>query len=110
MQFILFIYGENSIAAHTLKQLNIQPAVVTNRSQWGEKEMAISQLSDLSEGFVLYINPVEDPTVFSSQDWLSLPFVINKRVFSMASVWSYGGAMSVLYHARAIRDALLAVQ
>lgn len=103
------VYGANSIAAYTLKQLDIRPAIDSNRSQWGETELTVSQLADIKEGFVLYINPVENPTVLTSQDWLSLPFVINKRVFPMAAVWSYGGAMSVLYHARAIRDALLKI-
>lgn len=103
------VYGENSIAAYTLKQLNIRPAINSNRSQWGEKELTISQLKDISEGFVLYINPVENSTVLTSSDWLLLPFVINMRVFPMAAVWSYGGAMSVLYHARAIRDALVKI-
>ncbi len=103
------IYGENSIAAHTLNLLNIKPALVSSRSQWGEKEVAMSQLSDITEGIVLYINPVDHPMVFESKTFNSLPIVKQNRVFSMAAVWSYGGAMSVLYHARAIRDALLRI-
>ncbi len=101
------IYGANSIAEHTLQQLNINSAIDSSRSQWGEKEVTIAKLAEISTGLLLYIQPIEDVTVLGSEDWLALPLVNNKRVLAMPPVWSYGGAMSVLYHARGIRDALL---
>lgn len=104
------VYGENSIPLYTLKQLGLQTAIRSKRSKWGEKEMPISRLTDIDQGLLIYIEPVDEKqALFTSREWLSLPLVQQKRMYAMPAVWSYGGAMSVLYNARAIRDVLIKV-
>lgn len=103
------VYGENSIASHVLKRLGIEPGLASTRSKWGEKELTIAKLREIEQGVVLYIQPVDNPEIFESTIWQQLPMVMQSRVISMEPVWSYGGVMSILYHARAIRDALISV-
>jgi len=100
------LYGENSIVSHTLEKLELDSALNSSRTKWGEREVTIKQLQKVNEGVLLYVEPVESNSVFSSEAWQDLPLVKAKHVGAMSPVWSYGGAMSVLYNARAIRDAL----
>ena len=103
------VYGENSMISHTLAMLDIAPAIESSRSKWGENELTINKLEQVNSGIILYVEPVNDPSVFESAQWRGLSLVKANKVASMAAVWSYGGAMSVLYNARAIRDALLSM-
>jgi len=103
------LYGANSIIDHTLQLLGIEQALSSSRSKWGEKELLIADLQEVNQGLLLYVNPVIYPEIFSSSAWLSLAIVKSGRTFELDPVWSYGGAMSVLYGARAIRKTLLAI-
>lgn len=103
------IYGENSIMSYTFKQLGIMPQLNSNRTKWGEREVSIDKLEQVAEGVLLYVEPVDSQEVFENKSWQSLPLVQQHRVAPMSAAWSYGGAMSVLYNARAIRDALIAM-
>ncbi len=102
------VYGDNSILAHTMALLGIPQGISTKRTKWGEQEMSITKLSDV-KGSILYVEPVESQQILQSQAWRNLPLVKQQRVGPMAATWSYGGAMSVLYNARAIRDGLMAI-
>lgn len=104
------VYGKNSIPLYTTELLGMQTGIVSKRSKWGEKEIPIDQLDDIKQGVILYIQPVQNTkNLFSSQTWLSLKAVRSQRIYPMKPTWSYGGAMSVVYNARAIRDSLLAI-
>lgn len=104
------VYGANSIADYTLQKLGLVSGASSARSKWGEEEIRIAQLDKIEHGLVLYIKPVNNAqALFSSPLWNSLDIVEQQRVYPMQVAWSYGGAMSVLYTARAIRDALLAI-
>lgn len=102
------VYGENSIPMHTLKQLELETGISISRSKWGEKDIANDKLMAMPEGILLYVEPsdvVKDLRTLPS--WQNFRVVKENRLLAVAPVWSYGGAMSVLYNARAIRDALL---
>ena len=112
----VLIYGENSMALHTLEQLGLQSGINIAHSKWGYKEVPIAQLKSISHGIILYIKPLNierlDPasTLFDSKQWLSIPAVKEQRIYAMEPSWSYGGAMSILYKARAIRNALMSAR
>ncbi|TQV72128.1 ABC transporter substrate-binding protein [Aliikangiella marina] len=102
------VYGENSIPMHTLKLLGLKTGLPIGRSKWGEKDITNRELMALPDGIVLYVEPsdiVKD--LRKSSRWQDSLIVRENRLFAMSPAWSYGGAMSVLYNARAIRDALL---
>ena len=102
------VYGENSIPLHAMQQLGLTSSANTGRSKWGYQELPISQLAMLTEDVILYIEPAEvSKNFFLSEQWQSLPAVQQKRAYPMKAAWSYGGAISVLYNARAISHALL---
>ncbi|MEO0442319.1 MAG: ABC transporter substrate-binding protein [Pseudomonadota bacterium] len=106
----ILVYGKNSMALHTLEQLGLESGMTVSRSKWGYKELPISALNEIRDGIILYIEPLGiSEALFASQKWLSLPAVKEQRVFPMNTVWSYGGAMSVLYKARAIHKALIGI-
>jgi iron complex transport system substrate-binding protein len=102
------VYGANSMAQHTLEQLGLENAAEFGRSKWGEREIPLAQLDELNSDVILYIEPFTKLSdLESSRQWQSLSVVQQSQVYPMKEVWSYGGAMSVLYKARAIRDVLI---
>lgn len=106
----MLVYGENSIPVHALEQLGLTSGAAIGRSKWGYKEQPLSRLKDNTDGIILYIEPLPINSGFLRSDrWLTLPPVQQNRVHAMGPAWSYGGAMSILYNARAIYNALLAL-
>lgn len=106
----VLIYGENSMPLHALEQLGLQSGVSISRSKWGYKEMPISILGTINDGVILYIKPTDAlDTLLKSDTWLSLLAVKEQRIHPMNAAWSYGGAMSILYNARAIQKALISI-
>lgn len=107
----IYLYGENAITQYALKQLGIEPALPQPKSQWGVTQKRITDLSQLSHGEVaLYFQPFEqEEKLQSSVLWTAMPFVKTGRVASVDPVWSYGGAMSILYNAQAVTKALLSI-
>lgn len=104
------VYGKNSIVSHTLSMLDIQAAIPSKRTKWGEKEIKVDELANINDGLLLYLTPVTDKAALESKAWLSLSLVKQSKVAAMAPTWSYGGAMSVLYNAEAIYDSLLNIK
>ncbi len=102
----VLVYGENSMVMHTMNWLGLAPAVPSSRSKWGEREITIDKLNEINEGVLLYVEPVDTKRVLTSKVWLQLPLVVDEQVSAMSPAWSYGGAMSVFYTARAIQAAL----
>jgi iron complex transport system substrate-binding protein len=102
------VYGKNGIPYHSLEQLGLETGYPLSRSKWGEKEMPIKKLNDIESGVIFYIQPLDfEQELFSSKNWQQLIPIKEKRVYPMQAVWSYGGAMSILYNARAITKTLL---
>ena len=104
------IYGKNSIPLYTMQQLGLQPTMPSQRSKWGEKEVPISHLTNHKNGYLIYIEPIQEQHhIFSSIAWQKLPAVREGRVRAMSASWSYGGAASTVYTARALRNTLLTI-
>lgn len=103
-----FIYTQDSMVYYVVKKLGLQPAMEEAPKHWGIVQKPLPDLRDIKDGYVLYIEPFnEEKKLKSSILWKAMPFVRQQRVNSVASVWSYGGAMSLMYTAEAITDSLL---
>jgi len=98
------VYGKNGMPYHAQKLIGLESDFPLGRSKWGEKEIKLKQLSAVDEGYIIYIKPLPDKG--SSKALLELRKNKNTKIRSIEPVWSYGGAMSVLYNARAISAAL----
>lgn len=102
------VYGENSIPLYAMKQIGLQTHMLSSRSKWGEQELPIERLVEIDTGIIMLVSPIDKQAeMFSSARWQALPAVQQNRVLIMSPVWSYGGAMSVLYNARAMSQALI---
>ncbi len=106
----VFLYTENSTPQYVLEQLGLSSALPQPPKEWGIVQKRLSELQHVEQGYVLYFLPfAEEKKVQKSVLWRAMPFVQAGRVNSVRSVWSYGGAMSLLYSAEAISESLLAV-
>ncbi|WP_221073913.1 iron-siderophore ABC transporter substrate-binding protein [Agarivorans aestuarii] len=104
----VYLYDENSIPVHALNRLGIRSAMPERGSQWGVAKKRITELAQVEQGMVLYFEPfAHHQALDNSRLWQAMPFVKHQRVSSVAATWSYGGAMSVLYNARALTKSLL---
>ena len=103
-----FVYAENSIPHYALQALGLSAALPQKPAKWGIVQKRLSELQHINEGYVLYILPfAQEQQLKRSILWRALPFVQQNRVNAVRSVWSYGGAMSILYTAQAITESLL---
>ncbi|EKO3387350.1 iron-siderophore ABC transporter substrate-binding protein [Vibrio fluvialis] len=103
-----FIYTQDSMAFYVVEKLGLTPALVEAPQQWGIVQKPIADLRNVRDGYVLYIEPFnEEKKLKNSVLWKAMPFVRQQHVNSVESVWSYGGAMSLLYTAEAITASLL---
>lgn len=107
----VYVYGDNSIPQYALAQLGVAPAWPQPATQWGVTQKRLKALGQLpAETVALYYQPFdEEAKLQSSKIWQALPFVRNGGVNSVAPAWNYGGAMSILYNAEVLAEALLAV-
>ncbi len=101
------VYGDNSMPMHALKLLGLRSDFPVKKSKWGEKEIRLQRLQTVDEGYLVYFLPVDDEKVLQSKAWRELPLVKQNRAVAADKAWSYGGAMSILYIAEAITEALL---
>ncbi|MBO0215477.1 iron-siderophore ABC transporter substrate-binding protein [Vibrio sp. Vb2880] len=103
-----FIYTQGSMAYYVVEKLGLTPAMAEAPKQWGIVQKPITDLRHIRDGYVLYIEPFSDEKKLkNSVLWKAMPFVRQQHVNSVASVWSYGGAMSLMYTAEAITASLL---
>lgn len=103
-----FVYAENSIPNYALQALGLSAALPQKAAKWGIVQKRLGELQHIDQGYVLYILPfAKEQQLRNSILWRALPFVQKKRVNAVRSVWSYGGAMSILYTAQAITESLL---
>ncbi len=106
----VYLYGENSGTQYVQNQLGLIAALPQPAAQWGIIQKRLNELQNVKDGYVLYILPFpHEDKLNKSMLWKAMPFVRKGHVNSVRSVWSYGGAMSLLYTAEAITDALLEV-
>lgn len=106
-----FIYTQNSTVQYALDQLGLTAALPLPAAKWGIVQKPLSDLQYVSDGYVLYLRPfAEEKQLQQSILWRAMPFVRAGHVNSVRSVWSYGGAMSLIYTAEAITDSLLELE
>lgn len=107
----VYLYGGNSMPEYALNKLGIKNAVNLPDSQWGVTQKRLKDLRNLQDDVVLYFEPFyEQDKLNQSPLWQAMPFVKNHKVTSIASTWTYGGAMSIQYLAEAMTTSLLSLK
>lgn len=102
-----WVYGANSFAEAALDRLGLRNSLPQPASRWGVALQPVDTLAAVDPGALLTILPHQaDPALFQSPVWRFLPAVRKDRHAEVAPVWSYGGALSLLRHARAFHAAL----
>ena len=103
----VYLFGDNSISQYVLKQMGFNPALPQANSQWGVTQTRLRELRKVGEGVVLYFKPFEqEDKLRTSPLWNAMPFVKVNHVNSVASTWTYGGAMSIGYVAESLANSL----
>ncbi|WP_165309985.1 iron-siderophore ABC transporter substrate-binding protein [Vibrio ziniensis] len=106
----VFLYGENSTTQYVVDKLGLRTALPQPAAQWGIVQKRLNELQNVKDGYVLYILPFpEQEKLNKSMLWKAMPFVRSGKVNAVRAVWSYGGAMSLLYTAEALTESLLEV-
>lgn len=106
----VFLCTENSTTQYVLTQLGLTNPLPYPAKAWGVTQQRINSLQHIKQGYVLYILPFpEENKLAKSVLWQALLFVQQGHVRSVRSIWSYGGAMSLLYMAEAMTNSLLAM-
>ena len=93
---------------YALQLLGIDGEYEVEASTWGEESIRLNELASISEGYLVCFKPNDNQDIFQHPDWQALPVVNNNQFYLTDPVWSYGGAMSVLYIAEAIAKTLMA--
>ncbi|MFT7185941.1 MAG: ABC-type Fe3+-hydroxamate transport system substrate-binding protein [Pseudohongiellaceae bacterium] len=103
----VYLFGDNSISQYVLKQMGFAPALPQENSQWGVTQTRLRELRKVGEGVVLYFKPFEqEEKLQNSPLWNAMPFVKVNHINSVASTWTYGGAMSIGYVAESLANSL----
>ena len=103
----VWIYGDNSIPAAALAALGIGNALPQPASRWGVAQKPVTALEAAGPGALIAIRPhMAGRAVFDTPLWRFLPAVRAGRFAEAGPVWSYGGYLSLLRHARALHAAL----
>ena len=104
----VYLYGNNSIPQYALKELGFQNAMLQPTTQWGVTQKRLTDLKNIGNGIALYFLPFPQQSQLNrSVIWNAMPFVRDKKVASVSSTWSYGGAISIQYNAEALASSLL---
>ncbi|CAH0541726.1 iron-siderophore ABC transporter substrate-binding protein [Vibrio marisflavi] len=104
----VYLYGNNSIPQYALKELGFQNAMPQPSTQWGVTQKRLTDLKNIGNGIALYFLPFSQQAQLNrSVIWNAMPFVRDKKVASVPSTWSYGGALSIQYNAEALAESLL---
>ncbi|MGN2614541.1 ABC transporter substrate-binding protein [Aliivibrio fischeri] len=106
----VYLYGDNSTAQYALNLLGFESAIPQKSTQWGVTQIRLPELRKVNDGIALYIEPFnEESKLDKSVIWNAMPFVKANKVSSVKPVWSYGGAMSIKYTAKALAKSLLEI-
>ena len=104
----VFLFTENSTSDYVLKRLGLTNPIPLPAAQWGGTQKRIDVLKDVTNGYVLSIQPFPYwDKLNRSYLWKAMPFVREQRINSVDPVWSYGGAMSLKYLAEGYTQSLL---
>ncbi|UMA66198.1 iron-siderophore ABC transporter substrate-binding protein [Roseivivax marinus] len=104
----VWIYGDNSFPVAALDALGVNAALPQAATKWGVVQKPVEALAKVETGAVIAIRPhLAGSDVFETPLWRFMPFVRQERFAETYPVWSYGGYLSLLRHARAFHDALL---
>lgn len=104
----VFLFTENSTSDYVLKRLGLTNPIPLPAAQWGVTQKRIDVLKDVTNGYVLSIQPFPYwDKLNRSYLWKAMPFVREQRINSVDPVWSYGGAMSLKYLAEGYTQSLL---
>ncbi|WP_456294455.1 iron-siderophore ABC transporter substrate-binding protein [Vibrio mytili] len=105
-----FLFTQNSTAQYALDHLGLTNPLPQEAKKWGINQQRLTELRNIQNGYVLYIRPFpQEKELEKSILWKAMPFVRLGHVNGMDAVWSYGGAMSILYTAESITKSLLEV-
>lgn len=105
------VHGANSMAQYALEALGIESGFPQAPSTWGFALRKIEELSQVKDGYVIYIEPFpKAKEVFSTRLWAFMPFVRSERFTSIPPTWTFGGPFSVGLFAEAFVDALVKAQ
>lgn len=106
----VYLYGDNSTAQYALNLLGFESALPQKGTQWGVTQIRLPELRKIDNGIALYIEPFnKESKLNKSVIWNAMPFVKAGKVNSVEPVWSYGGAMSIKYTAKALAKSLLEI-
>ncbi|KKC98758.1 iron-hydroxamate ABC transporter substrate-binding protein [Photobacterium halotolerans] len=109
-QTSVYVYSQNSTTNYALEQLGLTPAMPLPATEWGIVQKRLTDLQKAGDSYVLYFRPFnEEKQLQRSVIWNAMPFVRAGHVNSVASVWNYGGAMSIRYIAEAMADSLFEI-
>ena len=102
------VHGANSMAQYALEALGIENGFPQAPSNWGFALRKIEELSQVKNGYVIYIEPFpKAKDLFSTQVWAFMPFVRSGQFTSIPPTWTFGGPFSVGLFAEAFADALI---
>ncbi|MCV2402020.1 iron-siderophore ABC transporter substrate-binding protein [Marinomonas sp. C2222] len=105
-----YVYGDNAMPQYALEAVGIENALSLANTQWGVTQKKLKFLRSVDANVLLYFQPFyEEEKLNASPLWKAMPFVQQNKVASVASTWTYGGAMSLQYLAEAMTDSLLEV-
>ena len=102
------VHGANSMAQYALEALGIENGFPQAPSTWGFALRKIEDLSQVKDGYVIYIEPFpKAKDVFSTQLWAFMPFVRSGQFTSIPPTWTFGGPFSVAQFAEGFVEALM---
>ncbi|MCU1719236.1 iron-siderophore ABC transporter substrate-binding protein [Pseudomonas sp. 5P_3.1_Bac2] len=105
---VFYAMGPNSMPQHALSRLGLSPALEVAVSRWGALQKPVTDLGQIDDGVVLYIEPfAQHERLFSTALWQGMGFVKRGHVAAMRSVWTHGGIFCIEQLAEAISAALL---
>lgn len=101
------VYGHNSMADHMLTHLGLSSDFEIRKNNWGEQLISIEELSQIEEGYLAVIKPVDDDFLANNKAWQNLELVKDNKVFYLPTNWTYGGALSIKPLAKSLSEQLL---
>ncbi len=109
-QSSIYLYSKNSLTSSVVARLGLKQELVQNNAKWGIVQQRLIYLQNVKESYVLYFLPAPDyKEIEKTMLWQQMPFVKQNKVSSVASVWNYGGAMSIKYIGQEITKSLLEI-
>jgi len=103
------LHGEQSMAGSVINIMGLQNAYKGKTNHWGFALMNAEKLRKLSKNMqFIYIKDEWGgyDSITKNPLWKTFPFVINKKIYSIPDVWTYGGPLSAQKIATYISNAL----